>query len=89
MHSISSISIYHSVCVHAAYAAARSAPQIIEEVKKKERKKITYVHLLTNLFISGAKDTIYHSKQLRFNNSQREMIWLMVTEENVLIRQGK
>lgn len=89
MYDIFSISIFHPVCVHAACTAARSAPQIIDGVKKKKKKKITHVHLLTNLFISGARDAIYHGKQLGSNNSHRQTIWLMVTEENVLIRHGK
>lgn len=71
MHIIFLISVFHPVCVHAACtaarSAARSAQQIIDGVKK---KKITCVHLLTNLFISGARDTIYHGKQLGSNNSE-------------------
>lgn len=42
-----------------------------------------------NVFISWRKDIVYHSKQLGSNNSHRETIWLMVTAENVLIRQSK
>lgn len=85
VHSTLSISSFHSVCVHAARTAARSAQQIIDKVKE----KITRVHLLTNLFISRGKDIIYHSKQLGSSNSHGETIWLMVTEEIVLIRQSK
>lgn len=78
------------MCVHAACTAACSALQNIDGVgKKKKKKKITRVHLLTNLSISGARDIIYHGKQLGSNNSRSQMIWLMVTEEIVLIRPSK
>lgn len=36
MYCILSISSFHSVCVHSVCTAARSAPQIIDKVKKKE-----------------------------------------------------
>lgn len=68
MLSIVSISSFHSVFT--ACTLAHSALQIIEGKKK----KITCAQLLTTLFVSGARDTIYHGKQLGFNNSQRETI---------------
>lgn len=58
--------------------------QLIDKVKE----KIVRVHLLTNLFIYGER-TSFITAQLGSNNSHGETIWLMVTEEIVLIRQSK